>query len=226
MAKFGQIFTDFKRYRNQSSNILDNVTQGINVRDIISRGITNGIPGVISALTAGGSVDEMKAQMSKRGGLAVNNRFVVEFNLPPALQGRFNADPRTHYILCESVQVPGIAIATAEYSQANQKVEKMPYTYTTDDIALTFLQPNDMYFRKLFDVWTNAVISRGNYILNYKNEYSSTLNIHILDRAGNKIYSTKFIEAYPINISTIDLSNTGENEILKMTVSMTYSKHE
>ena len=127
----------------------------------------------------GGEIDDLKAIIGKRAGLARQNRFVVIMNSPAsslintdfqgligqALSGQigindFINDPRDIALLCQSTQIPGRQFNTLEYNRdmyANQI--KIPYTYTNEDVTFTFLLTNDYYMKKMFDKWTEAIIN-------------------------------------------------------------------
>ena len=119
------------------------------------------------------SIDNLKAVISKKGGLAMQNRFQIFFTPPTANSVRSllnqdigsligdlakNAisggspknlipDPRDISILCEAVSFPGRQISTIDYIAERQAI-KIPYSVINEDISMTFLLTNDYYVKK------------------------------------------------------------------------------
>ena len=103
------------------------------------------------------TIEDLKATIAKKGGLARSNRFNVIFtpptqsllNLDPqqiissAISGNFSArnlinDPRDISILCDSVTLPGRSLSTMEYQDQFQVI-KMPYTFVDSEVNFSFL---------------------------------------------------------------------------------------
>jgi hypothetical protein len=95
-------------------------------------------------------------------------------------------------------------------------------------VELTFALTSDYYARKFFDEWIASIITTtdGNYTLNYRSSFSRDVTINQLNENDKKIYSHKLIDAYPITIQNISLSNTNEDEISRFSVTLTYDKYE
>jgi hypothetical protein len=185
------------------------------------------------------SVDKFKSMISKRGGVATNNRFMV-FMTPPtqalididiqgaissALSGTFSlgsfvSDPRDISLLCDSCTMPGRGIITSEYVEVS-KSHKMPYGYIFTDVDFSFILTNDSYIRKMFERWQAAVIDFDKYRLRYNNEYTTDVVIMQLSKKNVPIYGVKLKNAYPIAVSPVSLSNE-ETSVLKMTVTLTF----
>lgn len=186
------------------------------------------------------SVDDFKSVFVKRGGPAMQNRFGLFMTTPgqgllnPDIQGgiasaitgditpgQFLNDPRDMAILCESCQLPGRQILTADIDEGRQFI-KVPNGYANEDVTFTFLLTNDYYIRKIFDTWMNKVINFETYTAGYKEDYTTDVVIQQLNKNNIPIYGIKLLNAYPINIQAIELNNTAENTVQKVTVTMTY----
>lgn len=185
------------------------------------------------------TVEDMKALISKKGGLAKTNRFNVIFTPPSAslfnldpqaiigslIGGRFSAknlinDPRDISLLCESAQLPGRQITTFDYMAQKQSV-KIPYTFINEDVSLTFLLTNDYSMKTMFDDWMNSIIDR-NYRLSYKKEFTTDVIIQQLDHDDVPVYGIKLENAFPTSLQAIELNNTSENSVQRVTVQMSY----
>lgn len=165
-------------------------------------------------------ITDMATNIRKRGGLAHANFFAVTFTGPASIS------PNPFFIntICESVQLPGRSISTFEHGMTHQPT-KRPYSFINSDVTLTFLITNDFYIKNLFDKWMRCVINDSNGKIYYKDQYVSDMTISVLDRKHDMIYKVNLENAYPIDMSVIELSNAAENTILKMTVTMTYDNY-
>lgn len=160
----------------------------------------------------------LAAQLGARKGPARTNYFAVSFAGPANIGVPDNAVINA---LCESVQLPGRSISTFEHGTTRQAT-KRPYGFINDDITMTFIVTNDFYIKNLWDAWMRAVVDDVTGKIGYKDNYAQDVTISVLDLNGLKMYETKLTNAFPINIAAIELSNASENELMKMTVTLTY----
>ena len=186
------------------------------------------------------NVDNFKTLVSKRGGLAPANRFAVYMPLPlitfdpqeliarafnsgNAANGnrRFVNDPRDVSILCDSVTMPGRQVTTTDL-QNNMLPLKMPYGYTNDDVSMSFHITNDHFMKKFFDNWVDSIINRKTMTMKYRSSYTSDIIIQQLDQRDKPVYTCSLKNAYPITVSSYDLSNAGENQTQKLNVTFAY----
>lgn len=186
------------------------------------------------------NIEQFKAVLSRRNGLAQQNYFSVFMSLPllsidPAnileggLSGQTNAsqmlnDPRDVGFLCESCNIPGRTISTQDYQTVRQPI-KMPYSFMNEDVTFSFLLTQDYYMKEVFDDWMSKVMDFENYKLKYKTDYTSDVIIEQLTKQGVPTYTVKLENAYPIAVSAIDLSQEGSNTIQKISVTLTYDNH-
>jgi len=190
------------------------------------------------------NIDKLKSTIGKRGGLAKANRFKVMFT--PPQQSLFNIDPQAIFtslisgeginakslindprdisMLCTSANIPGRSFSTDEIQMHKQAV-KMVYGFIDEDIEMTFLLTNDMYMKKMFDDWSQAIINDQTYTLSYKNEYTTDVVIQQLNMDNKVVYGAKLENAYPITISPIEYSNDSE-DIGSFTVTFSYDKYK
>ena len=189
------------------------------------------------------SVDKLKAVISKKGGLAKNNRFQVLFTPPTqALVGisienvvgnlitgksngikQFVNDPRDISILCEQVTLPSRSLSTIDYVSDRQS-NKFPYTSIDGDVTMHFIVTNDYYAKTMMENWISSVIDTDGYQLGYKNDYSTDVVIQQLDQDDIPVFGVKLEKAYPIDVSAIALSAQDE-EFVRLTVVFAYDKY-
>lgn len=191
----------------------------------------------------GKSINDIKAAVTKHGGLAMQNRFAVYMQPPAAsllnldiqgaitsaISGNFSIknafnDPRDISLLCESCSLPGRQITTMDYQSIRQAI-KMPNGYINEDITFSFHLTHDYYIKKMFDKWVSAVIDFKNYRVRYQNEYTTDVIIQQLDKKNIPIYGIKLYKAFPVTINSINLDNTAENTPQKVSVTMAYEDY-
>ena len=189
------------------------------------------------------SIDNLKATISKKGGLAKQNRFQVFFTPPSAsllnlnaetiissaISGNFSArnlinDPRDISLLCQSVALPGRQISTLDY-QAEKQTIKIPYGELHDDVTLTFLLTNDYYIKTMFDSWVGSIVDMDQYSIAYKKDIVTDVVIQQLDEKNTPIYGVKLENAFPTTVGDVALDNNSENTIQTLEVSFSYDKY-
>lgn len=186
------------------------------------------------------SIDTLKSTLNKRQGVAKANKFSIYMSLPLisinpsailtnlASGGGFNPlslinDPRDISLLCESCSLPGRQIATAEH-MTRLKAIKKPYGYINDDVSFTFLLTGDYYLKQVFDDWTGSVINFNEGEINYKDDCVSDVVIQQLGADNIPIYTCTLKNAFPVTVSAVELNNTSENAIARITVTMAYDE--
>ena len=189
------------------------------------------------------NIEDLKALISKKGGLAKANRFRVIFTPPvqtlfnldgqqvisSVISGNFTAknlinDPRDINLLCDAVSIPGKQISTLDYQAEKQSI-KIPYGYIHDDISLSFLLTNDYYMKTVFDTWINSIINMETYTVAYKKDITCDVIIQQLDEKNTPIYGVKLEGAFPTTINELVLSNESSDTIQKLNVSFSYDRY-
>jgi hypothetical protein len=143
--------------------------------------------------------------------------------------GGFINDPRDMFLFCESCNLPGRQIATQDLF-TSQKAYKRPYGYINDQVTMTFNLTNDYYAYNYLKSWMDMIVRKNgenDFHIGYKSEYTGDITIQQL---GNTDYipvkGIKLINAYPVTLSQIALSNTSENSIAQVTVTFEFDDWE
>jgi hypothetical protein len=168
-------------------------------------------------------INKLVEEIKIRGGFARSNKFSIEISRGNNNNMATNTDVIN--VLCESVSLPGKQITTTEYSIARNNI-KYPTGYINEDVELSFALTNDYYIRKYFDEWIDSIIPSKDYYLNYRTEYVRDVTITQLGEKNEKIYSHKLIDAYPITMQNIALSNSVDDDVSRFSVTLTYDKYE
>ena len=196
------------------------------------------------------SIDNLKSTISKKGGLAMQNRFQIFFTPPTAnsLKSLVNKDPkalvgdiaknaisggslknmipdpRDISILCESVQLPGRQITTIDYTADRQTI-KIPYGIINEDVTMSFLLTNDFYIKKLFDSWMSGIFDVERYRVGYKKDFTTDIVIQQLNQQNIPVYGVRLEGAFPITVNAVNLDSNAENTIQKMSVTLSYENY-
>jgi hypothetical protein len=233
-SQYGKKFQDVQRGVLYANNLVDNVTQLSNdpnavvgiTKDIIRGARNGGFQGVLGAIGDNlfrGTSDEdrMLSAIGSRGGLARSNRWLLEFTLPNRLSSYSQAG-RDASIFCRNVKIPGKQLLTHEAFGDFRRPQKLPYQYALDDADFTFLCPNDMVFRKMFDDWMNIPVNPDTNFAEYYGEYAANdVGIIMQNQQNNEIYKVILQNAYPISVTSIELTHE-QNGLVEITVSLTY----
>lgn len=188
------------------------------------------------------SIEDIKSTISKKGGLSVANRFQIFFT-PPNLGllnknpssligtlvsgggiGNLINDPRDISLLCESVSIPGRTIQTLDFQAEKQQI-KMPNGVIEEDITCSFILTNDYYIRTMFDDWHSAIFDVENYQVGYKKDFATDVVIQQLNQKNRPVYGVRLVNAFPNSISAIELNNSSENTMQKVSVTFNYDRY-
>lgn len=147
---------------------------------------------------------------TRKNGLVLSSKFYVEV-LNSLL---INGDVVGMY--CESTNLPGMNIATVDARVFGEN-RSSPYMPLYPDLNLTFLVDADMKVLTFFEQWMNAVVNRRSRTLGYYNDYVNDLNIHVLNKLGDPIWTVMCKEVYPKSMSDLRF-DSNNRDIAKLDV--------
>ena len=169
------------------------------------------------------SVNEFRNHFAKHRDYAKTSKFDVRIYKPLGLAAE-TIDLRFQ---CETTELPGFNVNTVDgrYYGVPQSVASVG---TFNDISLTFICAADLWEKKLFDQWINLIVPLNNYLLEYKTQYATKIEINqyyedALNSNGTpeKSYIVSLYNAFPISISPLQL-NWSDDGIHRMTVTFKY----
>lgn len=172
-------------------------------------------------------IDDFKATIGKRSGVARKNRFQVMMSPPQqsllnidleniamtALSGNFKAsslinDPRDIGVLCKSVTFPGDSIETMNYDKDGFKQNiVIPTGFAVNEVDITWHLTNDYYIKKMFDKWIGLIINKDTYLKSYEATYLRDITIQQLNEQNVPIYGVELQDAFPKSTNAITLDN-------------------
>ena len=151
-----------------------------------------------------------------------SNRFFIEVGLPADLLA--SADTQRLDILCDSVTLPGLKIATNESMNA-YKSTPMPYSFVNDELVVSFKAVKDGIEYGLFNQWLEKIVNPETYELAYKNDVVSDWTVYQLDSANQTISAIKLINVFATSISQIDLTSDTA-DVVKFTVNAIFERRK
>jgi hypothetical protein len=132
--------------------------------------------------------------------------------------------------LCEAAEMPGRGFMNVDqrYYGPNFKV---PFQTSYEDVNFTFICRAESYERQFFDDWMEIINPTTTFDFNYRDDYSSRIDIYqygeiaekMGDTAPQAFYSWTLHDAYPVNISPQQVTWTDEN-FQRLSVTFTYTR--
>jgi len=192
------------------------------------------------------SIDQIKSLASSKLGFAQSNQFMVELPTTFSTTGGFLAqltramNGQDMNILCSQATLPGRNIYTLDRRIAMEN-QKIAYGYDVEPVAMTFYCLNDYGVKKYFDSWYDSTIADDANVAFYKSNYAKPVKIHqlrkpLINKGFNvgpvnidigigqgTIYSCLLEDAFPTNVSSIELSNELDG-LVQVTATFTYTK--
>jgi hypothetical protein len=140
----------------------------------------------------------------------------------PAMGG---FSPERLNIMCDSVAWPGKLIKTTEHATAMLET-KRPYAYGFESLSVSFLLGNDWTAWDYIKFWQNMIIEgtetgQDNFV-EYKNVYQKNIVIEHLDSEHKVQRRIELVNAYPVSVQSMELSNTASNQIMRVIVQFDY----
>lgn len=182
------------------------------------------------------SIDDFKSVLS--GGGIRPNMFEVEIAPPRALlENRPNQltnfrdisplvdarEVKNYMMLVKSTSIPASTTTTVNMGLPAGGILKLPGSRIYDTWQAQIINDNKMSLRGFFEDWSASIIHHGDFIheANFT-EYTSTVEIRQLNRAGDPIRLYKLEYAYPATVDAEQLSYEAVNTISEFGVVFNY----
>ena len=175
--------------------------------------------------------DRFRADLTVALGLASPNKFSVQFpdiNGMPKPSGfsaqDFLSSSDERDVFCTAAGLPGKQInVTQRVLGAEQR--PIAFGHTMPEVQFSFYLNNTYNMRHYFQEWMECCVSQDPnepHQIGFYNEYTKDVRVRQYTRNGRRVYETKLIDAFPTNISTIEVNNQLQNAAHEFTVSMAY----
>jgi len=163
------------------------------------------------------SIENIKSQIS-RWDFNYGNRFDVAISSPARYLNMPNFLPQ--YV--ESVTLPGRSFATSDIKIGTGFTQKRPYNTIFEDVTMTIRMDSGLLLKEWFDGWQNLIHNKGTGYMSYIDEYKSQITINVYNRKNEKVHTCVLIDAYPINVASLDVNHSTQNDIAKLSVTFAY----
>jgi len=188
------------------------------------------------------NLNTFRSNFNRYGGFARNSLFYVTIPTPQMMTGALSAGQTASALdlslLCESVSLPGVSLATSEIRRYGYgAVEKKPYAPIFTDQTFSFLGDNKGIVHGHFYSWLNGIVKSdlnandrlnqgynglSAYEVEYKENYAVDITITCLDETDQNIIICKLNQAYPIFLGDVSLSWSDNDSIMKVPVTFTF----
>ncbi len=149
------------------------------------------------------------------------NRYVAKIFCPVVPQ---IIDTKTLAMRVESAELPGKTITTSD-ARLYGPIRKIPYNLGFIDSTFTFMCSNNYLVEKrFFDNWENYIIDQDTFNAEYYDNLVGKINLQLLNDGNEVMYEVEYIEAFPINVSAINVGYGQMNEYAKFSVTFSYRK--
>ncbi len=189
------------------------------------------------------SITEYMGVLSQQG-VASPNRYRATFTLPQGISfsAASNADVNPSALLseigayntqanrggqlsvkCSTMQFPSRYFLTTENRHYDTPY-KIPYSPQYDMAQFTFIASDDLRERKFFEIWQETITNISTGSMNFYDEYIGVVKMEQLNKEFKTTYAVELLEAYPLNIGSVDYAYATTNEIVNITVTMAYRR--
>lgn len=171
------------------------------------------------------NINQFRSSFSNTGEVLSPAHFEVQV-LPPAGLASNGIELQNLSFRCEGASIPAKSIEQLERRTYGPR-RKIAYRAVYDDITLTFIASANMKERKFFSDWMNLIQNSGeilnsNFNVKYYDSYISNLILKMYDKCSYEVYRVNLFEAYPVNISPIELSWDARNQYVRFSVTFSY----
>jgi hypothetical protein len=168
------------------------------------------------------NITDFKTALSNLNGPAPVNRFHVYIDGGPDIN--FRNVKNELYLMCESAELPGKNLMTYE-DKLYGPVRKIPYAMSFTETTMTFLCTNGgLREKRFFDEWQNLIVNNESSDVSYYDDYKANIKLQLFDEFNNLNFEVIFLEAYPLTVSPITLTQNPSTDYAKITVSFSYRR--
>ena len=157
-----------------------------------------------------------------RGGIVRDNQFEVRLNPPPAVNIDANLN-RTISVRCQSITIPGTNLSTTPdsniYGPVREVVDGVNFAGTVD---MALIADQGMRVRQYFEKWQQLAYNPQTWDLNYYEDYIGTIDVFLLNKAGQPLYGVRLWETFPKTFGPIELSAATTDGFVAIGVSMAF----
>ena len=160
-------------------------------------------------------------------GLARQNRFYISIS-PPNLDGETarlfsgsSQELRDLHLLCKSVSIPGVTVATAPVRYTGEQFEA-PYDRTFGAATFTFYVDRKMLVRKFFEDWVFTIQNHQTRALGwYKDFTAPSIVVYVCDRQSRAVYAHVLYDAHIKTVGNLQVDQS-TNDVMTFDATIDY----
>jgi len=152
------------------------------------------------------------------------NLFSISMDLPTGVSGD-RASFKNSMILCKSAAIPALTVGIIEVPYRGRRI-KLPGDRTYGDWTITIVNDNKQLMRKAFDRWLkyiNNPDATADIRTTQNIDYKVPIDINHLKINGRVSRRYQLVDAFPVDVSSIDLSYDTTDAIQEFTVTFMYN---
>lgn len=180
------------------------------------------------------NINEFKSTMNRYGGPARKNLYVVEIANAPTTSGMRVNDLK---FFCQSATIPGLNYTVADYyPNGFGNKQSIPTAITPDQFNCIFMVDSDYTILTFFHQWMQSVINYNYasgafssvndqlpYEVGYKKDFATKITIKHYSTDSQGYYQYDLWDAFPTQVSGVDVSWSDNDTYATVTVNFTYS---
>lgn len=156
----------------------------------------------------------------KTNGLSKTNKYMVVMGRPTVVSSGAASNLERLCLFCDQVQLPGLNISSTQ-NRTFGEVREAPYEKLYESINMGFYVDANLEVKYFFDQWFAGM--QDNYVRQWAfyKDYTTDITISVINDAGQTVYQVYLAEAYPKNISAVQMDYSGK-DVMKIQVAMNY----
>lgn len=164
-------------------------------------------------------------QEIQSSGLAYTNRYEVVIYTPRFMGSSRIELMRSISLRCDSVTIPGRSFSTTPF-RFYGPARNMPYEQIySGEVNISVVLSEDLRERKFFEEWMGGVSSIYNYKMGFYSDYTTIVDIDVIDRQDQSLYTFTLEEVYPKAIGDLQVGYDKDNEFLRQDVTLSFRKY-
>ena len=153
------------------------------------------------------TVDDFKAKLI--GGGARANLFKATIAFPAYAAG----DTELAQFMCKAAQLPASVVGQIDVPYRGRQM-KIAGDRTYENWSVTIINDTGFEIRDAMERWQNGINSHvSNGGLTNPSDYEADLSVDQLDKNGSVVKTYTFRSAWPVNVSSIEVSNDSSDTI-------------
>jgi hypothetical protein len=196
-------------------------------------------------------LSEFAASINNKGVLK-NNKYIATVFIGGNhyLSSQLNqGDAQLFAIRCDSVQLPGMSIASADGPPrlGYGPIEKNPYSANFEDISLTFIVDANSRIHKMLYSWVNVIVNFSSskglttldsstslmnnsaaYEVGYRDRYATDMKVEVYKDVGENTHEKSMTytlyKAFPMGFPSNGLS-WNEGDVLRLNIPFAYTDY-